>query len=61
MYRVVDQSGPDHDKVFTVDVQAAGQRLAEAAGRSKKDAEQQAARLALEALRAGSIDFDDPA
>ena len=47
--------------MFTVDVQAAGQRLAEASGRSKKDAEQQAARLALEALRAGSIDFDDPA
>jgi ribonuclease-3 len=61
VYRVVDQAGPDHDKVFTVDVQAAGQTLAEASGRSKKDAEQQAARLALEALRAGSVDLDDAA
>ena len=61
VYRVVDQSGPDHDKVFTVDVRASGQCLASASGRSKKDAEQQAARAALEALRDGSIDLDDAA
>ena len=61
VYRVVDQVGPDHDKVFTVDVLASGRRLAEASGRSKKDAEQQAARLALDALRAGSVDLDDAA
>ncbi|HTV02154.1 MAG TPA: ribonuclease III [Luteitalea sp.] len=61
VYRVVDQAGPDHDKVFTVDVLASGRRLAEASGRSKKDAEQQAARLALEALRDGSVDLDDAA
>jgi ribonuclease-3 len=60
-YRVVDQAGPDHDKVFTVDVHASGRLLAEASGRSKKDAEQQAARAALEALRSGSVDLDDAA
>jgi ribonuclease-3 len=61
VYRIVDQAGPDHDKVFTVDVQASGRVLGEAVGRSRKDAEQQAARVALEALRLGSIDLDDAA
>lgn len=59
VYRVVDQQGPDHDKLFTVDVHASGRRLAEASGRSKKDAEQQAARMALDALQTGSVDLDD--
>ena len=61
VYRIIDQAGPDHDKVFTVDVQASGRVLAEAVGRSRKDAEQQAARGALEALRLGSVDLDDAA
>lgn len=61
VYRIIDQAGPDHDKVFTVDVQAAGRRLGEASGRSRKEAEQQAARAALEVLRLGSIDLDDAA
>ena len=61
VYRIIDQAGPDHDKVFTVDVQASGRLLGEASGRSRKDAEQQAARAALEALRDGSIDLDDAA
>ncbi len=61
VYRVIDEAGPDHDKVFTVDVHASGLRLAQAEGRSKKDAEQQAARAALDALRDGSVDLDDAA
>ncbi len=61
MYRIIDQSGPDHEKVFTVDVRVAERLLAEGAGRSRKDAEQQAARLALAALRDGSVDLDDAA
>ncbi len=61
VYRVVGQAGPDHDKVFTVDVHASGRLLAQADGRSKKEAEQQAARAALDALGDGSIDLDDPA
>ena len=60
-YHIVDQSGPDHDKVFTVDVAAAGRVLGQASGRSRKEAEQQAARRALEALDEGSIDLDDAA
>lgn len=59
VYRIVDQVGPDHDKVFTVDVQASGRTLGEATGRSRKEAEQQAARAALDALRDGSVDLDD--
>ena len=60
-YRIIDQTGPDHDKVFTVDVQSSGRLLGEATGRSRKEAEQQAARAALDALRDGSIDLDDAA
>lgn len=61
VYHVAAQTGPDHDKRFMIEVYAAGSLVAHASGRSKKDAEQQAARAALDALRAGSIDLDDPA
>lgn len=60
-YRVVDQQGPDHDTLFVVEVLAAGRTVATASGRSKKDAEQQAARVALAALQEGSVDLDDAA
>lgn len=60
-YRIVDQTGPDHEKVFTVEVQASGRVLGAATGRSRKDAEQQAARAALDALHEGSVDLDDAA
>ena len=49
-YVVVSESGPDHHKTFHVEVRVAGRPLAEAAGRNKKEAEQEAARLALERL-----------
>ena len=51
-YRVRKESGPDHQKTFEVEVWQAGQRLSASEGRSKKDAEQGAARLALEILEA---------
>lgn len=51
-YRTVGESGPDHDKVFAVEVWVGNSLLASAEGRSKKEAEQQAARLALETLQA---------
>lgn len=60
-YRTTAEVGPDHDKVFEVEVRVDGLRLAGARGRTKKDAEQEAARLALAALVAGSVDFDDAA
>jgi ribonuclease-3 len=49
-YRVRSESGPEHQKTFTVDVWLAGRKLAGSEGRSKKEAEQAAARLALETL-----------
>lgn len=50
-YTVVDEQGPAHDKTFTVEVLLNGQAMARGTGRSKKAAEQQAARLALDAMQ----------
>jgi len=55
-YRLVAESGPDHNKVFTVEVMAAERVLGTGSGTSKKLAETEAARLALERLKA---DFTD--
>lgn len=49
-YRIESQSGPDHDKTFTVIVELGDQALATGSGKSKKAAEQNAARKALEML-----------
>jgi ribonuclease-3 len=49
-YRIVGESGPDHRKVFDVEVWVSGEVLARAEGRSKKEAEQRAAQLALEQI-----------
>jgi ribonuclease-3 len=49
-YRVSGEAGPDHRKLFSIDVVVAGQVLGGAVGRAKKEAEQEAARLALERL-----------
>ena len=48
-YQVVDSKGPDHDKTFTVQMTVAG-ICAEGDGKSKKMAEQEAARAGLELL-----------
>jgi len=50
-YRLVSESGPDHQKTFLVEVVGSDRSLAKAKGRSKKNAEQEAARLALNALQ----------
>ncbi len=56
-YRVRD-AGPQHAKEFTAVVVSNGEELATGTGSSKKRAEQEAARLALEALRAnGDSDY----
>ncbi|MDY2694028.1 ribonuclease III [Gemmiger sp.] len=52
-YEVVDETGPDHDKKFTVSVWRNGTHLADGIGRSKKAAEQNAAKKALEKLKQG--------
>lgn len=49
-YRVVNEEGPDHRKIFHVHVVASGETLATASGKAKKEAEQEAARKALENL-----------
>ncbi len=49
-YRVVNEEGPDHRKIFHVDVVVGGETLATARGKAKKEAEQEAARLALARL-----------
>jgi ribonuclease-3 len=49
-YRVAAESGPDHRKEFTIDVLVAGEIVGTASGKAKKEAEQEAARLALERL-----------
>jgi ribonuclease-3 len=46
-YNVVDEVGPDHDKTFVVEVKV-GSMLARGEGSSKKEAQQQAARHALQ-------------
>ena len=50
-YEVTGETGPDHNKQFTVCVWRNGELLAEGRGRSKKAAEQHAARTALEKLQ----------
>jgi len=47
-YAVVRQSGPDHDKVFDVEVTVNGEVVGRGRGRSKKEAEQSAAKQALQ-------------
>ncbi len=49
-YRVTQESGPDHDKRFSVVAEINGQEYGAGSGTSKKDAEQTAARLALRLL-----------
>ena len=51
-YVLTGESGPDHDKVFCVDVLLNDQRIGSGTGSSKKRAEQSAAQSALEALAA---------
>ena len=49
-YKLVGESGPDHQKIFHIEVWANGERLASASGTTKKEAEQKGARGALERL-----------
>ncbi|HEY4117293.1 MAG TPA: ribonuclease III [Byssovorax sp.] len=57
-YRVVGSEGPDHQRVFIVVVEVAGVVLGEGRGRSKKLAEQAAARSAIGAEQPGHPFFD---
>ena len=52
-YTLVGESGPDHDKHFEVEVSLNGKVVGLGSGSSKKRAEQDAARVAIEALFPG--------
>ncbi len=49
-YTVVDEQGPPHDRTFKISATIDGVELGRGSGRSKKDAEQEAAQAALAAL-----------
>jgi ribonuclease-3 len=57
-YVTVEETGPDHDKQFTVEVLIGDQSRGRGKGRSKQMAEQAAARAALDALSASGQDQD---
>ncbi|MBN1160356.1 MAG: ribonuclease III [Dehalococcoidales bacterium] len=50
VYRLMSETGPDHNKVFRIEVIVNNKALAAAEGKSKKMAETEAARLALQEL-----------
>jgi len=50
-YRMAGESGPDHQKVFQIEVWIDGEYMATGEGSTKKEAEQRAARSALDQLK----------
>lgn len=50
-YEIIQETGPDHDKSFEAQVKCNGKILAEGKGKSKKEAEMQAAKKALEEFK----------
>ncbi len=50
VYKLIGETGPDHCKTFEVELWIKGELCGQGKGRSKKEAEQQAAKLALEYL-----------
>ncbi|MFD3258296.1 ribonuclease III [Paenibacillus lentus] len=50
-YRIVEERGPAHEREFVSEVSMDGRALGQGTGRSKKEAEQQAAAVALERLK----------
>lgn len=49
-YDVVDEKGPPHDRIYSISAIIDGVEVGRGTGRSKKDAEQEAAQAALDAL-----------
>lgn len=50
-YVIVEEKGPDHDKTFVAQVSCNGKKLAVGNGKSKKNAEMDAAHKALQSLK----------
>ncbi|MFN0116947.1 MAG: ribonuclease III [Elusimicrobiota bacterium] len=55
VYCVIGESGPDHDKKFMLEVRINKKILGSGAGRSKKEAEQSAAKEALKNIKTTSV------
>lgn len=55
IYRTVQEEGPEHRKVFTVEVSIQGEVLGRGVGHSKQEAERQAARHALVDLEPAAV------
>jgi ribonuclease-3 len=53
-YSVISEHGPPHDRTFCIVAEIDGAEIGRGRGRSKKDAEQEAAQAALETLQAGA-------
>ncbi len=51
----IEESGPDHDKSFTAITLLGGERFPQGHGKSKREAEQVAAKLAYEILQAREV------
>lgn len=60
-YQVLEEIGPDHDKKFVVEVKLSRHVIARGIGSSKKEAQQQAAREALQLYREQSAKESAPA
>lgn len=56
-YEIIEEYGPDHSKTFVAGVNYQGVLWGSGSGRTKKDAEQAAAKDALERIHSGEIDF----
>jgi ribonuclease III len=51
VYRIVSETGPDHEKFFVTEITVGGRALGKGEGRSKKQSEQEAAKKALHELQ----------
>jgi len=51
VYELIDEQGPDHEKSFTVEVKLNGNTIGAGNGKSKKGAEQDAAKAAIDTLK----------
>lgn len=50
-YKLIEEKGPDHDKIFVMEVRCEGQALAVGEGKTKKAAQMEAARVALGGMK----------
>lgn len=57
-YKLIEDSGPDHDKKFLVGVYFEGELLGKGSGNSKKEASMKAAQAAVEAIKSEEQDYE---